>query len=176
LRLGTCARQGHHLLGPSSPRTRPEPFTSWEHSCPASNLRTKIPDKTSSNTVEKQSKMRKTPRNPELLRVVESVLWRLNTAADEKIPLSVVRVNCKPQHLVFWSHTRRPLPNRGVCLWKTRKSPRPVWVWCSIHASCSKPDAASLALEARGSVAFSRSRPTAKSESPRCAAATRRGR
>src|SRR5208283_2950663 len=26
------------------------------------------------------------------------------TAADEKIPLSVVRVNNKPQHLVFWSH------------------------------------------------------------------------
>jgi hypothetical protein len=30
-------------------------------------------------------------------------------AADEKVPLSVVHVNNKPQYLVFWSHFRHQL-------------------------------------------------------------------
>jgi hypothetical protein len=34
-------------------------------------------------------------------------------AADEKIPLSMVRVKIKPQHLVFWSHSRHPIPKQG---------------------------------------------------------------
>jgi hypothetical protein len=32
------------------------------------------------------------------------------TAADEKIPLSMVRVNTKPQHLVFCSHFGHQFP------------------------------------------------------------------
>jgi hypothetical protein len=35
------------------------------------------------------------------------------TAAVEKIPLSMVHVNRKPQHLVFCSHSRSPLPKPG---------------------------------------------------------------
>ena len=35
------------------------------------------------------------------------------TAADEKIPLSMVRVNNKPQYLVFCSHSRHLLSKHG---------------------------------------------------------------
>jgi len=35
------------------------------------------------------------------------------TAADEKIPLSMVRVNTKPQYLVFSSHLLHPVSKYG---------------------------------------------------------------
>jgi hypothetical protein len=35
------------------------------------------------------------------------------TAADEKVPLSVVQVNNKPQHLVFSLHSAHPFSKHG---------------------------------------------------------------
>jgi hypothetical protein len=51
------------------------------------------------------------------------------TAADEKIPLSMVHVNSKPQHLVFWSHTRHPIPKQGQLPVESFRKPRPQRVW-----------------------------------------------
>jgi hypothetical protein len=40
-------------------------------------------------------------------------LYNPITAADEKIPLSVVRVNKKPQYLVFCLHSPHPPAKHG---------------------------------------------------------------
>jgi hypothetical protein len=48
-------------------------------------------------------------------RGVLTPVFRYNpfTAADEKIPLSVVHVNTKPQYLVFSSHLPHPVSKYG---------------------------------------------------------------
>lgn len=45
------------------------------------------------------------------------------TAAVEKIPLSVVQVNNKPQYLVFCSHSRHPTPKPAAFACGKRKRP-----------------------------------------------------
>jgi hypothetical protein len=48
------------------------------------------------------------------------------TAADEKIPLSMGQVNCKPQYLVFSSHLLDELTKHGDSRCGKRKFPSPV--------------------------------------------------
>ncbi|MGB0063817.1 MAG: hypothetical protein WBP85_05170 [Terracidiphilus sp.] len=51
--------------------------------------------------------------------------YSLITAADEKIPLSVVHVNNKPQYLVFSWYLEHPLSKHGCLTVETRKQPSP---------------------------------------------------
>jgi hypothetical protein len=50
-------------------------------------------------------------------------LYNLFIAADEKIPLSVVQVNIKPQYLVFGWHSRHLFPKHGQLAVETAKPP-----------------------------------------------------
>ena len=51
------------------------------------------------------------------------ILYSPFTAADEKIPLSIGQVNCKPQYLVFSSHLQHCVTKLGHLACGKRKGP-----------------------------------------------------
>ena len=57
------------------------------------------------------------------------VRYNLLTAADEKIPLSVVHVNNKPQYLVFSLHSRHLPPKHGQLPVESLDAPRTARSW-----------------------------------------------
>jgi hypothetical protein len=67
------------------------------------------------------------------------------TAAVEKIALSMVHVNLKPQHLVFWSHTRHQSAKHRHLPVESSEHPRPARIFCfptaskPVHSTVSRP-------------------------------------
>jgi hypothetical protein len=63
-----------------------------------------------------------------------SFRYSLVKVADEKIPLSVVQVNNKPQYLVFWSHSQHLVVKHGHLPVESSKCPCFARTWVSIFA------------------------------------------
>jgi hypothetical protein len=94
----------------------------------------------------------------ERLTAVLHAAFRYNpfTAADEKVPLSVVQVNNKPQHLVFSLHSAHPFSKHGHLPVESSKQP------LRTRNSCSKTAPKSMQAAKTGqSFPLFQPRPTA---------------